>query len=96
MLSIVIPIYNESAILEVLYNRLTAAAPSWKEDYQVVLVDDGGEQAVTTAEVIVDGRLIPLAGLLRDRGHGDRIGILACEQNLGGVDDGLTGRTRHA
>ena len=41
MISIVIPIYNEEENLPNLYNRLTAAAPSYKEDYEIVLVDDG-------------------------------------------------------
>lgn len=41
MISIVIPIFNEEENLHNLYNRLTAAAPGWKEDYEIVLVDDG-------------------------------------------------------
>jgi dolichol-phosphate mannosyltransferase len=41
MISIVIPIYNEEENLEQLYNRLTAAAPLWKDTYEIVLVDDG-------------------------------------------------------
>jgi glycosyltransferase involved in cell wall biosynthesis len=41
MISIVIPIFNEEENLHNLYNRLTAAAPSYKEDYEIVLVDDG-------------------------------------------------------
>lgn len=41
MISIVIPIYNEEENLPALYTRLTNAAPSWGEDYEIVLVDDG-------------------------------------------------------
>lgn len=41
MISIVIPIYNEEENLHNLYNRLTAAAPSWNENYEILLVDDG-------------------------------------------------------
>ena len=40
MISIVIPIYNEEENIDLLYNRLTAASPSWNDDYEVVLVDD--------------------------------------------------------
>jgi len=41
MISIVIPIFNEEENLQNLYSRLTAAAPSWNEDYELVFVDDG-------------------------------------------------------
>lgn len=41
MISIVIPIFNESEILPILYSRLNAAAPLWKEDYEIILIDDG-------------------------------------------------------
>ena len=62
----------------------------------MVLVDDGGQQTVTATEVVVDGRLVSLAGLFRDRGHGDRVGSFVREEDLGGVDDGLSGGSRHA
>ncbi len=48
MISIVIPIYNEEENITNLYNRLTAAAPSYKEDYELVLVDDGSRDASLT------------------------------------------------
>ncbi len=41
LISIVIPIYNEQETLPMLFERLVAAAPSWEEDWEVVLVDDG-------------------------------------------------------
>lgn len=41
MISIVIPIFNEQEILEQLYDRLESAAPLWKEEYEIILVDDG-------------------------------------------------------
>lgn len=41
MISIVIPIYNESEILQQLYDRLVSAAPLWNEAYEILLVDDG-------------------------------------------------------
>lgn len=41
MLSIVIPIYNESEILQLLYDRLVSASELWEEDYEIILVDDG-------------------------------------------------------
>lgn len=43
MISIVVPIYNEEENLHNLYTRLTNAAPSWGEDYEIVLVNDGSK-----------------------------------------------------
>lgn len=43
MISIVIPIYNEEENLIHLAERLTASAPSWKEDYEILLVNDGSK-----------------------------------------------------
>ncbi|MER0440773.1 glycosyltransferase family 2 protein [Emticicia sp. W12TSBA100-4] len=48
MISIVIPIYNEEENLQNLYTRLTNAAPSWKEDYEIVLIDDGSRDSSLT------------------------------------------------
>ncbi len=45
MISIVIPIFNEEENLHQLYQRLTAASPSWNEDYEIVLVDDGSSDS---------------------------------------------------
>jgi dolichol-phosphate mannosyltransferase len=41
MISLVVPCYNEFQVLDHLYERLSAAAESWNEKYEVVLVDDG-------------------------------------------------------
>ena len=41
MISVVVPCYNESAVLSQLYQRLTAAAESWNEPFEIVVVDDG-------------------------------------------------------
>ena len=41
MISVVVPCYNESAVLDRLYERLTAAAESWNEPFEIVVVDDG-------------------------------------------------------
>ncbi len=48
MISIVIPIYNEEENLQNLYTRLTNAAPSWKEGYEIVLIDDGSRDSSLT------------------------------------------------
>ncbi|NLF38899.1 glycosyltransferase family 2 protein [bacterium] len=41
MISIIIPIFNEAENLPLLRERLTAASPAWRDDYEIVLVDDG-------------------------------------------------------
>jgi len=43
MITVVVPCYNESAVLVPLYHRLTAAAESWNEPFEVLLVDDGSD-----------------------------------------------------
>lgn len=41
MLSIVIPLYNEQENVHELYKRLISASALWKEDFEIVLIDDG-------------------------------------------------------
>src|SRR6202790_1044081 len=41
MISVVVPAFNEEAPIELLHKRLTAAAETWREDYEIILVDDG-------------------------------------------------------
>ena len=40
-ISIVVPCYNEEAVLPILFARVLAAAPAWGADYEVICVDDG-------------------------------------------------------
>lgn len=40
-ISVVIPCYNEEAVLNTLFERIELAAKTWGTDYEVVLVDDG-------------------------------------------------------
>jgi dolichol-phosphate mannosyltransferase len=41
MISVIIPASNEGEGIGALYQRLSACAQSWNEDYEVILVDDG-------------------------------------------------------
>ncbi|RFS17187.1 glycosyltransferase family 2 protein [Emticicia sp. C21] len=71
MISIVIPIFNEEENLQNLYTRLTAAAPSWGEDYEIVLVDDGSrDSSLTMMRVMAekDAR-VRIVKLSRNFGH---------------------------
>ncbi|MES2790668.1 MAG: glycosyltransferase family 2 protein [Planctomycetota bacterium] len=41
MISVILPFHNEQETLPALYPRLTAAARTWGEDYEVIAIDDG-------------------------------------------------------
>ncbi len=71
MISVVIPIFNEEENLPHLYKRLKNAAPSWKEDYEIVLVDDGsrdGSLEIMTRFALEDSR-VRVVKLSRNFGH---------------------------
>ena len=44
MISVVLPCYNEKEVLDELYRRLSAAAETWHEPFEVILVDDGSDE----------------------------------------------------
>jgi len=71
MISIVIPIFNEEENLQNLYNRLTAAAPSWGEDYEIVLIDDGSrDSSLTMMRVMAEKDAhVKVVKLSRNFGH---------------------------
>jgi glycosyltransferase involved in cell wall biosynthesis len=41
MISVVVPAYNESAVVRVLYDRVAAAAAAWGDEWELLIVDDG-------------------------------------------------------
>lgn len=41
MISVIIPAYNESDGIHLLYERMNNCARTWNEDYEIILVDDG-------------------------------------------------------
>lgn len=41
--SVVVPCYNEQAVLPELFKRLSAAGATWGTDYEVICVDDGSQ-----------------------------------------------------
>jgi len=71
MISIVIPIYNESENLDQLYARVTAASDTWSEDYEVILVDDGSsdDSPVRLRELADRDRHFRIVTLSRNFGH---------------------------
>jgi dolichol-phosphate mannosyltransferase len=52
MLSVVIPCYNEEAVLPHVYERICSAAAEWDDDWEVLLVNDGSRDR--TWELIED------------------------------------------
>ena len=45
MISVILPFHNEQETLPALYPRLTTAAQTWAEDYEVIAIDDGSTDA---------------------------------------------------
>ncbi|HMB00634.1 MAG TPA: glycosyltransferase family 2 protein, partial [Spirochaetota bacterium] len=90
MISIVIPIYNEEAIIEELFNRTIQALASFTNDFEIICVNDGSKdqsEAKLTAAHNKDKRF-KIISLSRNFGHqaailaglsytkGDYIGIM--------------------
>ncbi|GAB4291938.1 MAG: glycosyltransferase family 2 protein [Myxococcota bacterium] len=71
MLSIIIPIYNEEETLPLLFDRLISASPLWKEDFEVILVDDGSSDnsyEIMRAKASDDSRFV-IVRFSRNFGH---------------------------
>ncbi|MEO8098103.1 MAG: glycosyltransferase family 2 protein [Acidobacteriota bacterium] len=41
MISLIVPAFNEALVLRTLYERVAAAAKTWGDDWELILVDDG-------------------------------------------------------
>jgi dolichol-phosphate mannosyltransferase len=44
-LSVIIPCFNEEAVLPQLFSRMTAALEGWAMDYEVICIDDGSQDS---------------------------------------------------
>src|ERR1700743_3935707 len=42
-ISVIIPCFNEEAVLPKLFTQMTSAAATWAADYEVICVDDGAQ-----------------------------------------------------
>jgi len=71
MLSIVIPILNEQENIQLLYDRLVAASPLWKETFEVIMVDDGStdNSVPLIKELVQKDDRFKLLKLSRNFGH---------------------------
>jgi len=70
MLSVIIPVYNEEAVLDELIRRTLPAIESFTNDYEIIFVDDGS----------TDGSL---KKLLSFRSQNPKIKILSLSRNFG-------------
>jgi glycosyltransferase involved in cell wall biosynthesis len=71
MVSIVIPAYNEEDGIAELYRRIVAAAGTWKDEFEILIVDDGSrDRTLEICEQIgmADPRL-KVVSLSRNFGH---------------------------
>ena len=71
MISVIVPMYNESEGVNILYERLVSAAKSWNEPFEVILINDGSrDNTFELCEALTkrDSR-IKLLGFSRNFGH---------------------------
>lgn len=76
-LSIVVPCYNEEAVIETLVSRLRQAAARVTEDYEIVLVNDGSTDKtwpLIQQAIEADARIV---GVDLARNHGHQLAISA-------------------
>lgn len=75
MISLVLPCYNESAVLELTYSTLVAASKNWGEPFEIILVDDGS--ADNTWELIegLARRDLRVRGLQLSRNFGHQAAV---------------------
>ena len=48
MISVVVPMFNEEAVLPEFERRLTTAAQTWGDDFEIVVVDDGSSDSTAS------------------------------------------------
>lgn len=75
--------YNESDGIPTLYERLSAAAQSWGEDYELVWVDDGSqdETYALSQKLAQDDPRLKLIGFTRNFGHQAAVTAGLCYAN---------------
>jgi|SRR5579883_288156 len=71
MISVVVPAFNESLILHTLYERVAAAAATWNEDWELVIVDDGSRDSTfeIAQKIGSSDPRVKVIGFSRNFGH---------------------------
>jgi len=84
MISVVIPLHNESAVIPLLFERLTRAAATWNEEYEVVLVDDGSRDDSLAQSIAAAQRNPHFVVVKLSRNFGHQAAITAGLQQASG------------
>lgn len=71
MISLVIPAYNEALILNILYERVVAAAATWGEDWELLLIDDGSRDNTfqIASQIASKDQRVKVLSFSRNFGH---------------------------
>jgi glycosyltransferase involved in cell wall biosynthesis len=71
MISIVVPAYNEADGIEAFYDRVTAASRQWREDHELIVVDDGSTDATLSIceRIAAADPRFKVVSLTRNFGH---------------------------
>ena len=71
MISVVVPMYNESVGVQTLYDRLRAAAESWGDAYEFDFVDDGSQDNTfeLCQKLAESDEKVKVIGFTRNFGH---------------------------
>ncbi|MBF0358697.1 MAG: glycosyltransferase family 2 protein [Magnetococcales bacterium] len=84
MLSLVIPIYNESLVLETLFERVRSASSDWGMDFEVIMVDDGSRDDSLTIMAELNRRDPRFKGVSLSRNFGHQVAVTAGLQHVNG------------
>ena len=84
MISVVVPAFNEEDGIRTLYDRVTAAAAGWGEDYELIIVDDGGRDKTLSICKELAGRDSRLKVLSLARNFGHQAAVTAGLQHTSG------------
>jgi polyisoprenyl-phosphate glycosyltransferase len=71
MISIVVPAYNEEEVIALLHERVTIAAATWGDEYEIVAVDDGSRDATLRILSVIAAKdpHLKVVSLSRNFGH---------------------------
>ncbi len=71
MISVVVPAFNEAEGISALYQRVSASAVTWLEDYELIVVDDGSvDNTLSICKLLASAdRRVKVISLSRNFGH---------------------------